>query len=202
MELREALSQIHEIRRQMAQTERFVGYRSLTTAFTGIVAVVASGIQWYLQPYSIETYLAIWLTAAGISLAVVAAEMILRCRTIRSPMQTEATVLAAEQFMPALVAGGLLTFVLVQFAPGSLWMLPGLWAIIFSMGIFASRRFLPRGTSVVGAYYLLAGLFVIAELAEEHQVTFVLPAWTMIATFGVGQLLAAGVLYWSVERKR
>src|SRR5690606_24603396 len=129
---------------------------------TGVVAIVAAVVQEIIHPVAIGAYLAIWMTAAGASLAVVATEMVIRCRRIGSPLQTEATVLAAEQFIPCLVAGGLLTFGMVEFAPLELWMLPGWWAIIFSLGIFASRRFLPRGTSVVGAYYLLSGLIVIA----------------------------------------
>jgi hypothetical protein len=51
---------------------------------------------------------------------------------------------ALEQFLPGIVAGFLLTGVLLRCAPQSLWMLPGLWQVLFSMGVFASCRFLPR----------------------------------------------------------
>jgi hypothetical protein len=199
MELREALDQIHHIRRQIAQTERFVGYRSLTTAFTGLVAIATACVQAVWHPVQEWQYLALWTTAAALSLVVVGSEMVLRCRRLNSALQTEATVLAAEQFIPCLVAGGLLTFVLYQFAPYELWLLPGLWSVIFSLGVFASRRFLPRGTVVVAAYYLLAGLVVIIR-SVEHP--YVFSPWTMVYTFGVGQLLAAALLWWSVERRR
>ena len=36
-------------------------------------------------------------------------------------------------------------------------MLPGLWAICFSLGMFASRTLLPRGIAVAAGYYLIAG---------------------------------------------
>ena len=42
MELREALTQITEIRLQMARTEVFRGYRAMPVAFSGAVAVVAA----------------------------------------------------------------------------------------------------------------------------------------------------------------
>ena len=45
-----------------------------------------------------------------------------------------------------MVAGGLLTFVLLHQAPQCLWMLPGLWCVFFSLGVFASYRLLPRAT--------------------------------------------------------
>ena len=67
---------------------------------------------------------------------------------------------AIEQFIPAGVAGALLTFVLFRFAPESLWMLPGLWQIVFSLGVFASCRSLPRPMFAVGVWYLAAGLGV------------------------------------------
>ena len=41
MELREALSQISEIRQQMARSEVFRGYRSITVGFSGVLG--ASG---------------------------------------------------------------------------------------------------------------------------------------------------------------
>ena len=36
------------------------------------------------------------------------------------------------------LAGALITFVLVRSVPSATWMLPGLWQIIFSLGVFSS----------------------------------------------------------------
>jgi hypothetical protein len=108
------------------------------------------------------------------------------------------TIGAAEQFIPHIVAGGLLTFVLSQFAPDELWLLPGLWAIMFSLGVFASRRMLPWAMLLVAVHYLITGLLCIAL---GHDGPF-FPAWAMALTFGTGQFMAAGILYWSLERKK
>ena len=43
-----------------------------------------------------------------------------------------------------LVVGGLLTYIFARVAWDSLWLLPGLWTILFGMGILASRQLLPR----------------------------------------------------------
>ncbi len=51
---------------------------------------------------------------------------------------------AIEQFLPAGIAGMVLAGVLWRFAPETLWMLPGLWQVLVSLGIFASMRSLPR----------------------------------------------------------
>jgi len=50
-----------------------------------------------------------------------------------------------------------LAVVLFKFAPQSLWMLPGLWQIVFSLGVLASRRSLPRPMFAAGVWYLGAG---------------------------------------------
>jgi hypothetical protein len=76
-------------------------------------------------------------------------------------------------------------------------MLPGLWAICFSLGVFASCRLLPRPVFWVGVHYLVSGTIVLAI----GNGTYALSPWLMAGTFGVGQLLAAGILYYSLERK-
>jgi signal transduction histidine kinase len=97
---------------------------------------------------------------------------------------------AIEQFVPALAVGVLLTVVLVRVAPGDFWLLPGLWSLIFSLGVFASCRFLPRQMFAVGVWYLVAGLFTLVVASGPKAF---LP-WTMGIPFGVGQLLVAAVL--------
>jgi len=194
MELREALTQISEIRQSMARSEVFRGYRSVTTAFSALVALVASAVQavWFQND---RQALYIWLAAAALSLIVVGAEMTVRYRRSQSPLQREITLLAVEQFAPCLVAGALLTYAMSDFAGNSSSMLPGLWGILFSLGVFASRRVLPRGAFVVGAYYLLTGVLCIVLRGPGR-----FPI-EMAAMFGGGQFLAAGVLYWMLERK-
>jgi hypothetical protein len=195
MELREALTQISEIRQSMARSEVFRGYRSVTTAFSALVAVAASAVQAFWFPHNERQALYIWLAAAALSLIVVGAEMTVRYRRSQSPLQREITLLAVEQFAPCLVAGALMTYAMSDWAGNSSSMLPGLWGIVFSLGVFASRRVLPRGAFIVGAYYLLAGVLCIVM---RGRVGFPIE---MAATFGGGQLLAAGVLYWMLERK-
>ena len=50
MELREALRQITDIRQQMAQSEVFRGYRSLTVGFSGAAAILAAAVQPHVVP--------------------------------------------------------------------------------------------------------------------------------------------------------
>lgn len=199
VQLDEALAQISEIRQQMAQAQVFRGYRSATTAFTAFVAVVAATTQarWVPDPgRELDAYLAVWCAAALCGVLVVGIEMIVRSRRSGSSLQRQITLVVVDQFAPSLAAGALLTYIVARFARESAWMLPGLWAILFALGLFASRRFMPRGVFVLGGYYLLAGLVCLTL----DPATQALSPWTMGLTFGAGQLFTAIFLYWTLER--
>lgn len=199
MHLRDALDQITEIRRHMAEAQVFRGYRSATTAFTAAVALLAGLAQarWVPDPiHQLNAYLWLWCAAAFVCVTVVGVEMAVRCRRSGSTLQRQMTLVVVDQFAPALAAGALLTFVVARFAADGAWMLPGLWAVLFSTGLFASRRFLPRGIFVAAGYYLLAGLACLTL----DRTTQALSPWTMPVLFGAGQLLTAAILYWTLER--
>ena len=197
MEWREALTQIAEIRRQMARTEVFRGFRSVPVAFSGAVAWAVAIAQAAWLPDAnrdLPGYLTLWIGAALVGIGAAGIEMAFRAR--RSPAWSrEITWLAVEQFLPSLVAGALTTFVLVRCSEELAWMLPGLWSIFFSLGIFASCRLLPRATFGVAVFYLVAGLATLALARGE----WALSPWAMGIPFGVGQLLAAAVFYHALE---
>jgi hypothetical protein len=199
MELNEALTQISEIRQQMARSQVFRGYRSVTTAFSGVVAIAVAVVQSQLLPAPAAhpmKFLWLWVSAASLSLIVVAAEIIVRGRRSASVLQRDLSVLAIEQFIPCVVGGGLLTAVVANFAPTALWMLPGLWSILFGLGVFASCQVLPRQMFWIGGYYLLAGLACLVEAQGGSAFS----PWAMALPFGVGQLLTSVILYWTLER--
>jgi len=191
-DLNKALGDIHSIRKQMAQATEFRGYGPITLASTGILAVVAAGAQalWLPEPaIHVAAYVGIWIWTAVVSASIVGAEMFARTRRIHSGMADEMIRMAVEQFLPAVGVGGLMTLVLVCFVPGSVWMLPGIWQVIFSLGVFSSCRFLPRPIAAAGAWYLLTGLTAIS-LGDNRA----LAAWVMGIPYGAGQLLVAGIL--------
>jgi hypothetical protein len=191
-DLHKAIGDISSIRRQMARSTEFRGYGPATLAATGVSAMLAAAAQaeWLPDPSShIVLYLAIWTSTAIVSAALIGTEMFARTRRIHSGLADEMIRMAVEQFLPSAGAGALLTFVFFRFVPSALWMLPGMWQIVFSLGIFASCRFLPRLMVVTGAWYLLTGLVSIS-LAGNRA----LSPWTMGVAFGFGQLLMAAVL--------
>ncbi len=200
MELQEALAQIAEIRDQLARTETFDGYRSATVAASGLVAIAAAGLQAAFIPEPVaqlDLYLALWVGVAVVGAVPAGVEMLIRCRRAASETAARLTRMAVEQFLPCLVVGALITVAIAVVAPETAWMLPGLWSLVFGLGVFASARLLPRPVVWVAAYYLLAGTACLAAGKRFEP----LSPWMMASTFGVGQLLAAAILYRSVERK-
>jgi hypothetical protein len=191
--LHRALAEIDAIRGQMARTTEFRGYGPATLAATGVLAVLAAFVQahWLKIPSrDIGTYLAIWIATAALSVMIIGIGTVRRTRRVHFGLARAMIYSATEQFLPPIVAGLLLTVVLVHYAPQSLWMLPGLWQVIFSLGVFSSCQFLPRPMFAVGVWYLAAGLTCLALGGGEWAFS----PWVMGVPFGVGQLLVAAFL--------
>ena len=201
MELNEALTQIAEIRRTMAKSDVFRGYRSAPVAFSGFVALAAAVAQPRVAPDPAEdlyAYLALWVAAAMVSVLAVAIEMTWRLRLIGERTHFEITRLAIEQFLPSVAAGVLVTAVIVRYMPDQAVLLPGLWQMFFALGICASSRVLPRAIFVVGAFYLTSAVLVLIWARDGSS----LAPWSMGGPFAFGQLAAAAILYWTLERRR
>jgi hypothetical protein len=199
MELREALTQISEIRQQMAQSELFRGYRSVTVGFSGVLGLMASAIQshWIASPENhLQRYLGLWIGVAAVSLFVAGTELYCRAQPSSAGMVRQMTLLAVQQFLPCVFVGALVTICIYRGAPQVAWMLPGLWSLTFSLGIFASYRLLPREVFWVGLYYAQCGCGCLLWGSGEHAFS----PWQMAVSFGGGQLLAATTLYWTLER--
>jgi hypothetical protein len=197
-ELRQALDDISAIRSQVARGTLFRGYGPVSIASTGVLAMIVAAAQARWAPASehdLKFFLSIWIATAGVAVLLSAVETLFRVKRVHSGLALEMIQAAVEQFLPCVVVGLLLTVVLVRIAPQDSWMLPGLWAVVFSLGIFASCRFLPRQMFAVGAWYLAAGLVCLLVAASHHAL---LP-WAMGISFGVGQLLVAAVLCFGFE---
>jgi len=195
--LDKALAEITAIRGQMARASQFRGYGPATFAVTGTLAALCAVGQaiWLVQPaQDMARYLTLWIGAASAAALIVGVEMITRSRRFHSELADDMIRAAIEQFLPVGVAGALLTAVLVWTNPQVIWMLPGLWQILFGVGVFSSLRFLPRSLGLVAAWYLVSGLTCIAFGSGAQS----LAPWTMGAGFGVGQWLFAGVLHYSL----
>jgi hypothetical protein len=196
-DLDKALTDLSHIRRQMARTTEFRGYGPATLVATGAIAVAAAAVQtrWVPDPATnVGSYLVVWFGTAVLSAALILVQMHTRARRMHSAMADEMIRMAVEQFLPALVAGLLVTIVLVHFVPRALWLLPGVWQLIYSLGVFSSCRFLPRPVMLGGAWYLVTALACLA-FGDARA----LSPWTMGLAYGAGQTIIAAGLYAGAE---
>jgi hypothetical protein len=195
-DLDKALADILAIRTQIAAGTAFRGYGPATMAITGALALVVTLLQFALldDPNAAPlTFFGGWFVAAAISVVVVGIEARARSRRDHSGLADAMIYQAIEQFLPAGIAGALLTLVLWHTAPETLWLLPGLWQLLVSLGIFASVRSLPRIVTLVAAWYFVAGFVTLMLGSQSHA----LSVWTMGLPFIVGQFLMAGVLHFA-----
>ena len=193
-DLDKALADIVAIRSQIAAGTAFRGYGPATMAVTGGLALATAILEYWLIPNptvdSVGFFLG-WGVAAALSGLVIWIEMRARSRRHHSGLADAMIHQAVEQFLPAGVAGVLLAVVMWKFASETLWLLPGLWQILVSLGIFASVRSLPRSVALAGAWYFVSGFVVVVLASRSHT----LSPWTMGLPFVVGQSVMAGILY-------
>jgi len=195
-DLDKALADIFAIRSQIAAGTAFRGYGPAAVAATGGLALATAILQflWLDDPsaHPLE-FFAGWAIAALVSGGMIWIEMQARSRRHHSGLADVMIHQAIEQFLPAGVAGVLLAVMLLKFAPETLWLLPGLWQVLVSLGIFASVRSLPRTVAFAGAWYFVAGFGCLLLASQSHT----LSPWTMGLPFVIGQLLMAAILHFA-----
>ncbi len=195
-DLDKALADIFAIRSQIAAGTAFRGYGPAAVAATSGVALITTILQflWLDDPTGHPVaFFSGWVAAALVSGAMIWIEMQARSRRHHSGLADAMIHQAIEQFLPAGVAGVLLAVMLWKFAPETLWMLPGLWQVLVSLGVFASVRSLPRTVAFAGAWYFVAGFTSLLLASQSHT----LSPWIMGLPFVIGQLLMAALLHFA-----
>jgi hypothetical protein len=191
-----ALADILAIRSQIAAGTAFRGYGPAAVAATGGLALMTAAAQFLLlddpsgQPL---VFFLGWAATALLSAAIIGVEMRARSRRHHCGLADAMVHQAVEQFLPAGVAGALLAVMLGRFAPEALWMLPGLWQLLVSLGISASVRSLPRSVAIAADWYFVAGFATLMLASQDHA----LSPWTMGLPFVVGQFLMAAILHFA-----
>jgi hypothetical protein len=197
MQYTEALNRISEIHDHMAKGEVYRGIRSLPVALSGACGLLAATLQEKLIPGAgPRVSVAYWLGVAALGVLVGMSETFYNYLFRDDPFARRRTRRVVGQLLPCLAAGGAVTWGIMRANIGLVPYLPGLWAILFSLGLFAARPYLPRAIGWVALFYMVAGFRL---LMLEHDTAGVW-GWDIGFTFGPGQLAAALVLYWNLER--
>jgi len=198
MELERALHQISEIHEHLAKSEVYLGYRAVPVGGSGILALVAAAVQGSIIPNATpEKFITYWVVLAFLGGIVAGGGIIYNYFFVYDSKNRKKSRTVVGQLLPSLVAGVLVTLLVAGAGREYIRILPGLWAVLFSLGIFASRPYLPKNVGFVALFYLAAGTYLLMRAADGAP----LSPWGMGLTFGIGQIAAGIVLYWDIERK-
>lgn len=198
MDVPQALDRIEEIHAQMAKGEVFRGYRPLPVALAGALGLLAGVLQPRIVPEGDGArFLAFWLVVALLNVAVNAAVIVAGYARCGSRFARRHTRQVVGQFVPCLLAGAAVSLGLPSADAELVRVLPGVWALLFGLGVFASRPYLARATGWVALWFVVAGTALLAfppttlaRLGLVHGVVF-----------GAGLLAAAVVLHLDVPRE-
>jgi hypothetical protein len=191
-DLRRALSDIGDIRQQLAAGTLFRGFGPLVLAVTAVLALMTAAAQaiWPELLAGPASYFATWTVTAVVSAALIGVEMVARTRRHHGGLADAMLFNAVGHFLPVGAAGATIAAIMLRFAPDVSWLLPGIWQMLLALGLFASTRFLPRQVAVAGAWYFVAGGAVLMYGGQARM----LSPWAMGVPFGVGQLLLAAII--------
>jgi hypothetical protein len=189
-----ALADILEIRAQIASRTAFRGYGPVAIGLTGLLGFGMAAAQ-NLLPIANTPLLFCteWIATAALCALVVGVETQGRSRRLHSSLADAMIHQAIEQFLPATAASIFMPILLLEFAPQNVWMMPGLWQLFVSLGIFASLPNLPRSMILAGAWYFVCGFVALLLASQSHS----LSPWLMGLPFLGGQALMASILYFS-----
>lgn len=198
LEIADALDRISHIHEHLAKGEIYRGFRALPVALSGVAGLGAAMMQPLLvEAVKPESFLHYWVFAGLVCGLIGVSEIILNYCMRDSGYSRRITRCVVGQFVPCIFAAIALTLALSRGGTSTILLLPGLWALLFSLGVFASRPFMPRASGWVALYYLLAGAWLLFARTDGNS----LSGWRVGGVFGIGQLATAAVLYWNLERK-
>lgn len=196
-ELRKALTDIGNIRLQLAAGTMFRGFGPPVIAVTGLLAFITAVAQsvWPELIREPVTFFGMWVATAFASAVLIGVEMIARTYRHHSGLADAMLWNAVEHFLPVGAAGAVIATIVLWFAADAAWVLPGLWQMLLGVGLFATVRFLPRSIAIAGGWYFVAGAAVLMLSSQTRA----LSPWLMGMPFAIGQLVVAGLLHVAYE---
>ena len=198
-DLNRALTDIANIRSQMAAGTVFQGFGPTVIGISGLLALFTTlgQVLWPAQlASSEEAMLWLWIGIALVSFLLIAIETRARAHRYHGGLADEMVQNMVLQFMPIGFAGAAIGAVILVYSPEDFWLLPGLWQMLVALGLFASQRSLPQPVMLAAAWYFVSGVVVMILGAEAGGASVLM----MGVPFTIGQLLLAALLHFAERR--
>ena len=191
MRAQDAIDRLGLIHDQLARAEVYPGFRPTAVALVGAAGLLAAAAHPLIPAaQSGGGFVAYWLAVAGVGATLGFAAAARSYARDEDALSRRRTRRVMAQFLPSLLAGAAVTVGVCRAGPELVSLLPGLWAVLFGLGIVAARPHLPAGVWWVGGGYVAAGaaLLIAADPAAGPS------GWAVGGVFGVGHLATAAVL--------
>lgn len=188
MEVRNALAQLDRIHDHLTRAEVYRGFRVPAVAVVGALGLLAAAA----QPWVDVSFVWYWSAVGAVGVLTGFGAAVRSYLFREDEFERRRTRRVMGQFLPCVLAGALLTVALGRtdaFVP----LLPGVWAVVFGLGVVAVRPHLPPAVALVGVGYVLAGALLVAWRPEAPS------GWSVGGVFGVGHLVTALVLWFAKE---
>ena len=148
-----AMDNLRYIRETMERATPFTGISGTGEMAIGATALVASLIA--AQQTTFNSWLAIWLAEALISLLIAGWSMDRKARAVQMPLFSGSGRKAVFSLAPPVIAGGLLTIVLVR--AGLPTAIPGVWLLLYGTGVITGGMFSVRAVPAMGLCFMVLG---------------------------------------------
>jgi len=177
-----AMDNLRYIRDTMERATAFTGVSGWGEVAIGTTALVATVIA-ARQPSS-TGWLAVWVAEGVISLLIAGWSMDRKARAAQMPLMSGPGRKAVFSLSPPIIAGGLLSLVLMR--AGLTNLIPGVWLLLYGTGVVTGGMFSVGVVPIMGLCFMTLGaaaLFAPPEFAN----------WFMAAGFG-GLHIVFGVI--------
>ena len=148
-----AIDNLRYIRETMERATPFTGISGSGEIAIGATALVASVIA--AQQSNFKLWLAIWLAEALISLLIAGWSMDRKTRAVGMPLVSGPGRKVVFSLSPPIIAGGLLTIVLVR--AGLTNAIPGMWLLLYGTGVITGGMFSVRAVPAMGLCFMALG---------------------------------------------
>ena len=181
-----AMDNLRYIRETMERATPFTGISGRGEMAIGVTALIACVVA--AQQPTFKLWLAVWMAEGFISLLIAGWSMDRKARKAQVPLVSGPGRKAVFSLAPPIIAGGLLTIVLVQVGLPSA--IPGMWLLLYGTGVITGGMFSVRAVPAMGLCFMVLGAIALFSPAAWTN-------WFMAAGFGGLHLLFGAI----IERK-
>ena len=152
-----AMDNLQFIRETMEAAATFTAVSGWGTVWIGITALGATALS--MLTSSVTRWVFIWGCEAALSVGISVYAMVRKARASNVPLWSEPARKIVFSFAPPLAVGALLT--LICYEQGLFALLPGVWMLLYGVGVIAAGTFSVRIVPVMGLAFMSMGAFTL-----------------------------------------